>query len=215
MPISEVMELGFIDKIIPGDSVTDEMRKMAFHNCTDLKLPALPEPQKPDNHQDEEKGTKSVVKEVLTAITDFFSNKSEGLHPVNNNDHIQSNSMNKNFTFVNQILKVEGVAENNGSLTLTVEQMQAINDQLSAHADAIKKANDATQAEKDKFTNCLTSLDSISDTVKTATSFDDKVAAIKTVMDKVPGVQPSVNPEGGKADKFADCRKDEINTSDY
>ena len=208
MPMSEVLNLGFVDKIIPGNSVTDSMRNMIFHNCTDLKMP-LP-PQKPVTasvSHDANNSTSSAVKDVLTAVVDFFKgHKTEDT--VNNNIQF---TMNKNFEFVNLLLKVEGVNDNAGQITLTAEQMTAINDALKNHSAELQAAtNKATTAET-SLQDTVKSLDALSDTVKGKEKIEDKVAAIKEVFAKVPGAIPSVNPAGAEADKFSDCRKDEIN----
>lgn len=213
MPMSEVAELGFVDRIIPGDTVTDSMRQMAFHNCTDLKLPSLPDAKKVETDHPVN-DTKSIVKDIISLFGDLFRNKVTTT-PSDKKDTINDKNMNKNYQFVNQILKVEGVDDVNGKITLTADQMQAINDALSTNADSIKKANDAAKAANDKFTNAVASLDTISSNVKDAKTLDEKVSAIKAIMDKVPGVQTNVGAQGGAADKFSDCRKDEINSSDY
>lgn len=208
MPINEVLDLGFVDKVIPGKSITDSMRNMIFHNCTDMKMP-LP-PQKPaidTTQQNDNNATSSAVKDVLTAVVDFFKgHKTEDT--VNNNIQF---TMNKKFEFVNSLLKVEGVSDNAGQITLTDAQMTAINDALKNHSAELQAATDKATTAETSLQDTVKSLDALSDTVKGKEKIEDKVAAIKEVFDKVPGTIPSTNPAGADADKFADCRKDEIN----
>lgn len=213
--MTAAFELGFVDKIIPGATITDSMRNMVFHNCADMSLPEPPKVSDitTQSVSDEKKTTSSIVNDLLNSAYNFFTGKKaeDNTHDITNTNF----TMNKKFEFVNAILNIEGVNDNGGQITLTAEQMTAINDALKSHSDALKTANDKAAAAETKFNNCIQSLDGLSDTIKTAEKMEDKVSAIKAIMAKVPGAIPSVNPTGaGKSDQFSDCRKDEINNFD-
>lgn len=215
IPMTAAFELGFVDKIIPGATITDSMRNMVFHNCADMSLPEPPKVSDitTQSVSDEKKTTSSIVNDLLNSAYNFFTGKKaeDNTHDITNTNF----KMNKKFEFVNAILNIEGVNDNGGQITLTAEQMTAINDALKSHSDALKTANDKAAAAETKFNNCIQSLDGLSDTIKTAEKMEDKVSAIKAIMAKVPGAIPSVNPTGaGKSDQFSDCRKDEINNFD-
>ena len=88
--------------------------------------------------------------------------------------------MNKKFVFVSLLLAVAGFEVADGKVTLTEEQMQKIEDAL-ASADNQKKESDKAVA----------SLDAISDNVKSIDGLANKVLALKTLLDRVPGVAPA------------------------
>lgn len=193
LTVDECLEWGFIDKKIPGiNKVTDEYRNMVIMNCADMHLPV------PEFHTPENKDENSLVDKILDGVRTIFAPK--------NNVITNSNSitMNKTFVAVNTLLAIEGLAENNGKLELTTEQLQTINEAIQTGIENKKLVEDA-----------VTALDSLSDNVKNISGLDNKINAIKTVINFIPAGTP-VNQTGAagaaeKEDPYKDSKVDPVN----
>ena len=114
--------------------------------------------------------------------------------------------MEKKFVLVNALLAVAALEVSDGKVTLTVDQMQAIEDALAqkkAVEDGVKDATDA--------------LDAISDNVKAIDGLKNKVMAVKTVLDRTPLVAPTAQTplpkteDQKKAEELAASAVDEVN----
>lgn len=188
----EVKEWGFVDEIIPGINkrakVTDELTNC--FNAMGLPLPVIEE-AKPDS-------TSSMVDQIVAGIKDFFKPKE---NPITNQI---VTTMRKEFISVNQVLNVEGLEENEGKITLTTDQVKAIN-------DAIRSAKDGQTTAENSLKAVVDDLDSLSDQVKAAADNKAKVQVIRNVINKVPGTQTSTKQESTEVNKYADIATDPIN----
>lgn len=176
LQVNELMEWGFIDKIIPGiNQVTNEYREMLIENCAVLKfpVPAVPvvEP-KTDNEEPD------LVQRIVDGIVAIFKPKPKDEDTITNLN-IQA-VMNKNFVMVNALLGVEGLTENNGKVELTTDQLQII-------CNALKEAD----ANKKSVTNATEALDAVSDNIKKITGLDNKIQAVVAVINMVPSGAPA------------------------
>ncbi len=211
----EVVDLGFADGIIKNaKSMTNEVRQFVVENHAALKMPAVPE----ETVQEDE----GLMTRVRNIVTELFGGKlpepgknptqepqPEGEkqpdNPINNQ---QTKKMEKKFLLVNALLALTTALEvsDDGKVTLTVDQLQTIEDALAQKKiadDAVREATDA--------------LDAISDNVKSIDGLKNKVMAVKTVLDRTPLVAPTAqvplpkSEEQKKAEELAESAKDEIN----
>lgn len=213
MPATEAKEWGFIDKIIPGahkkPQVTNEITDC--FTALGLPLPVIAS----EKESEPESGDKNLVSQIIDGI--------KGLFPTCNKTNIANSntviSMRKEFTFINQILNCEGVEEKDGNISLTVENLQAINDAVKAANDAKAKAendlaaaNIARETAENSLTAVVNDLDSLSDSVKNAVDNKAKVQVIRDIVGKIPGTGTISHQEANADNKFADIATDPINS---
>lgn len=171
---SAVKSLGLVDEVIKASGSVQNHRDLLVKNCADLGLPA------PNFEQ--EKGKSSLVDAIINRCKELFvpkNEKNEGAAAddpkveeiINNNIE---KLMNKTFTAVNSVLGVEGVTENEGSVTLTSEQMTAINSAL---------------AEKDAAQNQLKEVGEVLDSIEGNKKIDglkNKAQSLVNLINRVP-----------------------------
>ena len=196
----EVLDLGLVDGIIKNaKSMTNEIRQFVVENHATLDMPAVPEDFLPKEE--------SLVERVKNIVSEIFGGKlpEPPKEPENNQPQNQIN-MEKKFVLVNALLAVAALEVSDGKVTLTVDQMQAIEDALAqkkAVEDGVKDATDA--------------LDAISDNVKSIDGLKNKVMAVKTVLDRTPLVAPTAQTplpkteDQKKAEELAASAVDEVN----
>lgn len=215
MPAAEAKDWGFIDKIIPGThkkpQVTDEITDCFTANG--LPLPVLSASEAETQPKGNER---NLVSQIIDGI--------KGLFPANNTSEDISNSntvipMRKEFTFINQILNCEGIEEKDGKTSLTVENLQAINDAIKVANEAKTKAesdltaaNTARQTAENNLTAVVNNLDSLSDSVRNAADNKTKVQVIRDIVAKIPGTATASHQESNEDSKFADIATDPINS---
>lgn len=219
MPAAEAKEWGFIDTIIPGKNkkpqITDEITNsfqaaglpVPVLNTPASQVPANPE--KPAANQQED--AKTLVAQIIDGIKGVFSGKKEDISSSNI-------VMRKEFTFINQILNCEGVEEKDGKISLTAENLKAINDAIKVANEAKTKAendlataNTARQTAENNLTAVVNDLDSLSDSIKNAADNKAKVQVIRDIVAKIPGVLTANHQEADEDNKFTDIAKDPIN----
>lgn len=202
---AEVLDLGFVDSIVKGaKSMSNEVRDFVVQNHAQLNMPAVPDSVV--------KGEEGLMEKVRNIVTEIFGGKlpektdtpkqEENNQPQNNQD-----TMKKKFVLVNALLAVEALSvSDDGKVTLTVEELQTIEDALAS-----KKATD------DAVREATEALDAISENVKSIDGLKNKVMAVKMVLDRTPLVAPAnpvpqtENEEQKKAKELAESAKDEIN----
>ncbi|WP_297975369.1 Clp protease ClpP [uncultured Bacteroides sp.] len=214
MPASEAKDWGFIDKIIPGahkkPQITNEITDC--FTAIGLPLPVL-------NASEAETQPKGNDRNLVSQIIDGI----KGLFPANNTSEDISNSntvisMRKEFTFINQILNCEGIEEKDGKVTLTAENLKAINDAIKVANESKTKAesdltsaNTARQTAEDNLTAVVNDLDSLSDSVRNAADSKAKIQVIRDIVAKIPGALTANHQEADEDNKFTDIAKDPIN----
>lgn len=183
----EAVDMGFVNEIIPAVKgkkpvVTNEVLAMISANT----LPTLPE-------------SSSVTDDERNLFQKFLNFKNNPKNP--------KIEMRKDFSFINQILAVEGVNENNGQITMSVEHVMALNNKIKADADSIATITaERDTAVTDKGTaettlNDFTAkVDAIDTTVKAATTPEAKVEAITAKLASRPA-QAAAAPQGGASSK--------------
>ena len=197
----EVKEWGFIDNIIPGiNKITDEYRNLLIENCAALNFPLPAIIDKHDDPLANDEVSESLVNRIVNSIKAIFTpmpKSTEDNNPINN-----STIMNKTFVMVNALLGVEGLAENNGKVELTIDQLQKI-------CNALKEADD----NKQSVTKATEALDAISPNIKGITGLENKIQAVAVVLNMVPKGVPAGNalPKEDKAEDFSETAKDPVN----
>lgn len=196
LPASDVLEWGFIDSIIPGiNKVNNEYRNLMVENCAALNfpVPVFPVP--------EEKG-EDLADRIINGIKSLFQRDNKTENPNNNTNPKTETQMNKQFIAVNTLLAIEGLAENDGKVELTIDQMQKICDALTA-AEADKKT--VEDAEK--------ALDGMSDNIKSITGLSNKVNAVKAVVNLIPTGAPAGTqlPPKSQSVDYSESKKDPVN----
>lgn len=206
MPANEAKEWGFVDTVIPGINkrakITEEISNC--FNAMGLPVPVLAAENK-------EPG---IVAQILEGIKSLLPSNKQDVSPTNS-----VITMRKEFQFINQLLNCEGVEEKEGKVSLTFENLKAINEALQA-ADAAKTkaegdlsaANTAKETAENNLSSVVSDLDSLSDTVKNAADNKAKVQVIRGIVNKIPGTTTTTNQEGNAANKFADIATDPINS---
>lgn len=219
MPASEAKEWGFIDAIIPGKNkkpqVTNEIT-----DCFAANGLPLPQLDTTAGQQEPQSDDDTLVARIIAGVKSLFASDKNGMNP-NSDSNTNSNihlTMRKEFTFINQILNCEGVEEKEGKISLSVENLKAINDAIKAANDAKAKAendlttaNTAKQTAEDKLVAVVSDLDSLSDAVKKAADNKTKVQVIRDIVAKIPGAVTTNHQEVNEANKFADIATDPIN----
>ena len=115
--------------------------------------------------------------------------------------------MKKEFITVNSLLGVEGLQVSDGKVTLTVEQLQSIEDRL-------KKLENQSNAMED----VTAILDGVSANVKAIDGLKNKVLAVLAVVNRMPVAAPAGNqvhvtdPEKERLDSIKQHAVDPINS---
>lgn len=176
---------GFVDIVIPGINKSQVRNLLPIVNA--MHFPPLPE-----RLLDADQAADSLIDRLVERISNFFK-KDETNPPTSQqiptpqtqNDEM----MNEQFTSVNQLLNVTGLTEQDGQVTLTVAQMQAIDAVLAS----VKTAEKA--------------LDEISDHVKNIGGLTNKVNALKLVLDRIPVSTPGIFTPADQDDNKIDSSK--------
>lgn len=189
LPAEDVLTWGFIDKVIPGiNKVTNEYRNLMIENCAALQLPIPAFP--------EELPKEDLADRIINGVKSLFK-----LNQNSNNPNPQT-TMKKDYVAVNTLLGVEGLAEKDGKVELTTEQMQKIADALTAAA-----------TDKQTIEETVKALDAMSDNIKEISGLTNKVNAVKAVMTMLPAGVPAGNviPKEKPEVDYADSKKDPVN----
>ena len=205
----QCLEYGFVDEILPepsGKKVTNSLANR-FRNC------AIP---MPDGVQIE----RTLLERIWDKVKNFPSQTKE---ETTANSFSNENNMKKIFLNVMALLLLtDGIKENDdGSVTLTKEQMKSIDDALGeakTNADKLKNVekelSDSKTAKTEAENNlkaAVDSIDSLSDELKGIKDVSGKIAKIKEILDKIPVVESPKTKTEEVVDDYADIRKDPIN----
>ena len=146
----EAKDFGFVDEIIEdGDIVNFD--EYSQHYCMfELPTPVLPaKGSQPETTAAASPSWLNRLCHAIDRLTGYTDDMKQGTGTADESvDEISVNQfkMKKEFTYVNTILKVEGVEEKDGQITLSVDQLQALNTRL----ESLEKEY---QAEKDTTAN--------------------------------------------------------------
>ena len=218
---TEAVELGFVDEVVPETTtkktkVSNEFRMLVTTNG----LPALPENAVQETDEPE------LSKSVLKAFTDFFKSFGNKNETVQNLNQPNKNSMEKKWTFVNSLLVVGGLQVTNSQVSLSEEQMTAINarietleNDLAAAATArttaensLRDAQTASETATNALSTVVNSLDGLHADVAAAADNTAKVEAVRNLLGKLPAavVTTGKRTADGKPD-FSNIAKDPVN----
>ncbi len=188
MKAEDILEWGFADKILPGINksvtISNDLR-------TDFIARGLPVPvldSKTTNESDN----------FLQQIKNWFDSIRK--ENTNQNQYI----MNKDYLFINQILKIDGLNEKEGVVSLNLEQLKTLN-------EAIKKTLDEKKEAENSYEMAIKAVDGLSDDVKNAATIEDKVQVIKDVIERIPSVKTHTNPHDDGVINYKDIAIDPIN----
>lgn len=172
----EAVDLGLIDEVIPASTG----RKIEVSNSMVAMMKANGFPELPSNSSEAEK-EESLITKIINRI---------------NYPKQTQTKMRKDLTFVNQILGVEGVNENNGKVELTVEQILAFNNKLKSDSDTIVSLTSERDTAQNSLTDLNTRINALDATVANATTPEAKVAAITAKLASRPAAAAAA-PAGG------------------
>lgn len=206
MTAQEVVDLGFADAIISGaKSMTNEVRQFFVQNHAALNMPKVPEDTAAPREEKE-----SLMDKVKNIVQEILGTDSKVEKPIDNPIiNNKKKATMKKFVLLNALLALSELTVNDdGKVSLTEEQLEAIENALSA-----KKTAD------DELAAAGTACDSISENVKAISGLSNKILAVKAVLDRTPLVAPAApapaSPEDSKEEQEAKALKesavDEIN----
>lgn len=194
----EALEAGFVDEIIESKC----KKKQKVSNCVAALFASNGTPLPDDRVEEEETETSPKnfsIDEIANRVKSFLSKNLKNDTDLEH-DSINKPTMNKQFTHLNHILNIEGFDVQNNSVTLTVEQLNAFN-------TAIEEAEQA----KTKHSTVLDGLNALDETVKDAKTEEEKLTAVKNLLNKRPGVPPSNQSGTDTHETTLDYVPDEIN----
>lgn len=211
LPAAETHALGFVDAIIKNaKSVTEDSYNYIRNAATKLHLPDLPEREKKDSFLQRVQKFFGVEKEPEqepeTPPQQLESNAGEGEETTRETNLIHT-IMEKKFITVNSLLGVEGLQVSDGKVTLTVEQLQTIEDRLENSENQSNAMEDVTAI-----------LDGVSANVKAIDGLKNKVLAVLAVVNRMPVAAPAGNqvnftdPEQERLDAIKQHAVDPINS---
>jgi ATP-dependent protease ClpP protease subunit len=184
----EAVELGLVDEILTTKNKKPVItnRAVAIMKASGLPVPVLENTEsKQDNLPDD--------KSWMDKAREFFSPKNKI-------------EMNKTFLCINQVLNIEGIEVSDNKVSMTVEQLTALNSKIETLIQSLADANtakdnavSAQQTAENALSTLSGSLDDIDPTVKAAVDSTAKVAAIKVKLAGRPGVKPE-SPQGKSGD---------------
>ena len=215
MSADKVLEWGFVDAVVPSKNkkpnVTENIKNSLEANGLPLPFNEEEETEATEVLTDENKtdepageddnASEGLVSQIISGIKDFFNanKKQETI--------INQSVMNKDYKSVNTILNIEGVEVKEGKVTLTEEQLKALN-------QAIEDAQAAQTTAEDNVNALISDLDELGEGIKNASDGKAKVAAVKAILDRLPGQSTETHNEGEQENKFASIALDPINNYD-
>lgn len=173
----EAVSNGFVDEIIESKCKKKKVTGgvAAIYASSGIPLPDDCVSDEPD--ETERKSILDTIKDTINGCIGNYKN--------NNNINPQNKiEMDKQFTHLNRVLNVDGFEIQDGKVLVTMEQLTALNSAIETAASEKKNAGDELKTVTDL-------LDAIDDTVKNAADAPGKVAAVKALTEKRPGVPPS------------------------
>lgn len=178
----EAVDLGLVDELL-----TTKNKKPVITNraVAMMKSSGLPIPEMSENKNE----TPDDDKSWMDKAKEFFKPKNK-------------TEMNKTFLCLNQVLNVEGIEVADNKVSMTVEQLTAINSKLESlglDVTNITNERDTAVTAKETAETALSSftaaIDGLDPTIKAATDATAKVEAVKAKLAGRPGQKPEA-PQG-------------------
>ena len=185
LPAADCLAWGFVDEVLPTKSAIDEGNVTVnneFLGAIHLPLRAEPAGTEDENGNGPVNET-SLADRIVQKLTSLFRNGSQAATQTDTNP--QNNTqpqtiMNKDYVSVNALLQVEGFEVTDGKVTMTVDQLAAIENALKASGEAVKV------------------LDEVSPKVKAITGLQNKVTAVTLMLDSAPVAPAQVSKPAAK-----------------
>lgn len=210
MGAQEVLEWGLVDELLPpiGKKKAAD-RGLIVENCAALNLPM---PEDNGTPSSSAAAPQTLMGKVISGAKQLLhvgnKNETESGNPednTNNNQNQNPTNMNKTFVTVLALLSMaDGIEEKDGKVTLSVEQLQTLEDALKASQNDTKLLKEAENA-----------LNAISDNIKKIDGVTNKVNALAMVVNMVPAGTPAMTPpansEEAKEKELTDSAVDPVN----
>lgn len=201
----EAKELGLIDEIVPSSAKKIEVSNETVAMCNALGYPVPSNQSEPDTEQIPEKKPT-----WFTTAIDSILNK---------NKSPNDSKMKKDYLFINQVLKIDGLEEKESIVTLSLEQCEALNKSMKDKDDELKTVqNDLTTAKNEKKTaednlsGVSAKLDELHDEVKHAATIDEKFTKVKNIISRRPGTAAESPASNSIDEQFKDVAVDPVNS---
>lgn len=183
LPAADCLAWGFVDEVLPTKAANDEGSVTVNNEF----LGAIHLPLRTDSVEEtggEPVNEASLAERIFQKLASLFKNNGQSAtDPVTNtqNNKQPQTTMKKDLVFVNALLQIEGVEVTDGKVTLTADQLTAIE-------NALKASNEAEKA-----------LDEVSPKMKAITGLKNKVTAVTLMLDNAPVAPAQVSKPAGKA----------------
>lgn len=192
----EALDWGFVDEVT--DYATDTAPVIDSPTIEALAAAGIPIPEnmEPGMNGHDAGFVRRIVDGLVSGMRQVFGGSVAQLSPTaapvptEDRTDLPSYDMKKNFTTVNAVLKVEGIDSQDDNVVLSMDQMQAIEDELT------ERQNRITSLENER------------------TRLEDANNALQATLDKVPDGAVTVKHEGKEQDEYADIRIDPVNFMD-
>ena len=185
LPAADCLAWGFVDEVLPTKSVSEEENVTVNNEFLGaIHLPLLAETvETVEENSHGLVNETSLAERIFQKLASFFNNNSQPAQDTETNT--QNNNqpqtiMNKDYVSVNALLQIEGVEVTDGKVTLTADQLAAIE-------NALKASNEAEKA-----------LDEVSPKVKAITGLQNKVTAVTLMLDSAPVAPAQVHKPAAK-----------------
>lgn len=186
----ETVELGLVDELL---STKNKKPVITNQAVAIMKASGLPIPvMENSNH--------NLIDKIIDQLDKIEEKVNNFLTPKNKTE------MNKTFLCLNQVLNVEGIEVADNKVSMTIEQMTAINSKLESlglDVTNITKERDAAVTAKETAESALSTftaaIDALDPTVKAATDATAKVEALKAKLASRPGAKIEA-PQGASGE---------------
>jgi len=172
----KAVELGLVDEVIPSSSKKSAVTNEVIAMMTANGFPAVPV----ENSSEEEK-EETLITKIINKINSSTKTKPQ---------------MTKDYSFINSVLGIEGVEVKDGMVSVTVENILKLNNEIKAKGDAVTTLTaERDTAVTDKATaetalnDATSKIDAIHPSVKAATTLEAKVTAINAELAKRPAAK--------------------------
>ena len=185
----EAVNMGFVDEVFTTNGkskpiITNEIKGIL--NSIEIPIPVL----------DDNSGNVNII----SKIQNFF-NKPQKHQTV----------MNKSFTFLNQVAGVEGFEVSNDVVALSVANLTSFDTTIKNLTDEKNTLTEKVKNATSQAETLAASLDALDDSVKNAKTPEEKITAIKNLLNSKPGTAPSSQAAPDVHNSVTDAELDPVN----
>lgn len=146
----EAKEWGFVDEVFGKAGSMKENYSDIQEKFNALELPF---PERLKNNNQEPSQDRTWIEQQFSALSDKITNLIAGNKNSNNPPKTITTNMRKEFTHINTILGKEGVEEKEGTVSLSVDNIQQINQKIEEKEKALKDKTTEYDNLKQEFEN--------------------------------------------------------------